>query len=173
MERFESLCRSLGTGQYKLSVEVAIMARILARIAQVPDSEIRAIQTDCAQEVKRLGRAPTFLQSPRRERDGLMADDSALLPGRRPGGRRSHVKANDNFLLTVPYLSGYSASKSVLCVAKEGGGTHERLHEGPAPAVLLGTGASQPLYSPKVNGKRMAPTSPSIQRRCARRSWPG
>ena len=65
MERFESLCRSLGTGQYKLSVEVAIMARILARIAQVPDSEIRAIQTDCAQEVKRLGRAPTFLQSPR------------------------------------------------------------------------------------------------------------
>lgn len=101
MERFESLCRSLGTGQYKLSVEVAIMARILARIAQVPDSEIRAIQTDCAQEVKRLGRAPTFLQSPRRERDGLMADDSALLPGRRPGGRRSHVKANDNFLLRL------------------------------------------------------------------------
>ena len=136
MERFESLCRSLGTGQYKLSVEVAIMARILARIAQVPDSEIRAIQTDCAQEVKRLVRAHTFLQSPRRERDGLMADDSALLPGRRPGGRRSHVKANDNFLLTVPYLSGYSASKSVLCVAKEGGGTHERLHESTASAVL-------------------------------------
>ena len=48
MERFESLCRSLGTGQYKLSVEIATMARILARIAQVPDSEIRAIQTDCA-----------------------------------------------------------------------------------------------------------------------------
>ena len=136
MERFESLCRSLGTGQYKLSVEVAIMARILARIAQVPDSEIRAIQTDCAQEVKRLGRAPTFLQSPRRERDGLMADDSALLPGRRPGGRRSHVKANDNFLLTPPRPSGYSARKSVLCVAKEGGGTHERLHESTAPAVL-------------------------------------
>ena len=77
MERFESLCRSLGTGQYKLSVEIAIMARILARIAQVSDSEIRAIQTDCAQEVKRLGRAPTFLQSSRRERDGLTADDSA------------------------------------------------------------------------------------------------
>ena len=77
MERFESLCRSLGTGQYKLSVEIATMARILARIAQVPDSEIRAIQTDCAQEVKRLGCAPTFLQSSRRERDGLTADDSA------------------------------------------------------------------------------------------------
>ena len=77
MERFESLCKSLGTGQYKLSVEIATMAHILARIAQVPDSEIRAIQTDCAQEVKRLGRAPTFLQSSRRERDGLAADDSA------------------------------------------------------------------------------------------------
>lgn len=77
MERFETLSKSLGTGQYKLSVEVATMARILARIAQVPDSEIRAIQTDCDQEVKRLGRAPTFLQSSRRERGGLTADDSA------------------------------------------------------------------------------------------------
>ena len=77
MERFESLCRSLGTGQYKLSVEVATMARILARMAQVPDSEVRSIQADCAREVKRLGRAPTFLQSARRERDDLTAEDGA------------------------------------------------------------------------------------------------
>ena len=35
--------------------------------------------------------------------------------------------------------SGYCARKSVLCVAK-GGGTHERLHESPAPAVLPGAG---------------------------------
>ena len=33
MERFETLSKSLGTGQYKLSVEVATMARILARMA--------------------------------------------------------------------------------------------------------------------------------------------
>ena len=77
MERFETLSRSLGTGQYKLSVEVATMTRILARMAQVPDSEVRSIQADCAREVKRLGRAPTFLQSARRERDGLATDDSA------------------------------------------------------------------------------------------------
>ena len=76
MERFETLSRALGTGQYKLSVEVATMTRILARMAQVPDSEVRSIQADCAREVKRLGRAPTFLQSARRERDGLTADDS-------------------------------------------------------------------------------------------------
>ena len=77
MERFETLSRALGTRQYKLSVEVATMTRILARMAQVPDSEVRSIQADCAREVKRLGRAPTFLQSARRERDGLTADDSA------------------------------------------------------------------------------------------------
>lgn len=64
MERFESLCRSLGTGQYKLSVEIATMAHILVRIAQVPDSEIRAIQTDCAQEVKRLGALPHSCKAP-------------------------------------------------------------------------------------------------------------
>ena len=77
MERFETLSRALGTGQYKLSVEVATMTRILARMAQVPDSEVRSIQADCAREVKRLGRAPTFLQSACRERDGLAADDGA------------------------------------------------------------------------------------------------
>lgn len=68
---------------------------------------------------------------------------------------------------------GYSLFLWYVVLLNKGGDTYERLHEGPAPAVLLGTGASQPLYSPKVNGKRMAPTSPSIQRRCARRSWPG
>ena len=75
MERFETLCRSLGTGQYKLSVEIATMARILARMAQVPDDEVRFIQTDCAQEVKHLGRAPTFLQSSRREQGGSFCQD--------------------------------------------------------------------------------------------------
>ena len=48
--------------------------------------------------------------------------------------------ADDNFLLTVLCLSGYSARRTVLCVAKEGGGTHERLHESTAPAVLPGAG---------------------------------
>lgn len=75
MERFESLCRSLGTGQYKLSVEIATMARILARIAQVPESEVRSIQSDSIQEVKHLGRAPTFLQSYRREQGGSFCQD--------------------------------------------------------------------------------------------------
>ena len=37
MERFETLSKSLGTGQYKLSVEVATMARILARMAHLPE----------------------------------------------------------------------------------------------------------------------------------------
>ena len=78
-----------------------------------------------------------------------------------------------NFLITVTFPSGYFFFLWYVVLLNKGGDTYERLHEGPAPAVFLGTGASQPLYSPKVNGKRMAPTSPSIQRRRARRSWPG
>ena len=55
MERFETLSKSLGTGQYKLSVEVATMARILARMAHLPESEVQSIQSDSIQEVKHLG----------------------------------------------------------------------------------------------------------------------
>lgn len=51
---------------------------------------------------------------------------------------------------------GYSLFLWYVVLLNKGGDTYERLHEGPAPAVFLGTGASQPLYSPKVNGKRMA-----------------
>lgn len=75
MERFETLSKSLGAGQYKLSVEVATMARILARMAHLPESEVRSIQSDSIQEVKHLGRAPTFLQSYRREQGGSFCQD--------------------------------------------------------------------------------------------------
>ena len=51
---------------------------------------------------------------------------------------------------------GYSLFLWYVVLLNKGGDTYERLHEGPAPAVLLGTGASQPLYSPKVNGKRIS-----------------
>ena len=46
---------------------------------------------------------------------------------------------------------GYSLFLWYVVLLNKGGDTYERLHEGPAPAVLLGTGASQPLYSPKVS----------------------
>ena len=75
MERFETLSKSLGTGQYKLSGEVATMARILARMAHLPESEVRSIQADSIQEVKHLGRAPTFLQSYCREQGGSFCQD--------------------------------------------------------------------------------------------------
>lgn len=44
---------------------------------------------------------------------------------------------------------GYSLFLWYVVLLNKGGDTYERLHEGPAPAVFLGTGASQPLYSPK------------------------
>lgn len=66
MERFESLCRSLGTGQYKLSVEVATLARAL----EIPEREIWETEAECAREVRKLDSAPTFLQNYQRERSG-------------------------------------------------------------------------------------------------------
>lgn len=70
MERFESLCHSLGTGQYKLSVEVATLARLLSRALEIPEREIRETEAECAREVRKLGSAPTFLQNYQRERSG-------------------------------------------------------------------------------------------------------
>ena len=115
--------------------------------------------------------------------------DKQAVPLRISGGeRRAECRCLRNKTITGSAISlleesgvrgpvrrspGYSLFLWYVVLLNKGGDTYERLHEGPAPAVFLGTGASQPLYSPKVNGKRMAPTSPSIQRRRARRSWPG
>ena len=40
---------------------------------------------------------------------------------------------------------GYSLFLWYVVLLNKGGDTYERLHEGPAPAVFLGTGASQPV----------------------------
>ena len=90
------------------------MARILARMAHLPESEVRSIQADSIQEVKHLGRAPTFLQSYRREQGGSfcqddVADEDDLLciynPGTRQGAiealteMRGHLQADEDELL--------------------------------------------------------------------------
>lgn len=61
---------------------------------------------------------------------------------------------------------GYSLFLWYVVLLNKGGDTYERLHEGPAPAVFLGTGASQPLYSPKVNGKRGTNVSVHTEAAC-------
>ena len=52
--RFETLCKSLGTGQYKMAVELATVARLLSTILNTNSEELRWIREDSAQEVKNL-----------------------------------------------------------------------------------------------------------------------
>ena len=79
MERFETLSRSLGTGQYKVAVELATLQRMLAKVVEMPDDEVRGIRSDCAREVKHLGSVPTFLQSIRQERElSILPDDDLV-----------------------------------------------------------------------------------------------
>ena len=56
--RFETLCKSLGTGQYKMAVELAM------------EQELSLIQEDSAQEVKKLGSVPTFQKCWQRQTQG-------------------------------------------------------------------------------------------------------
>ncbi len=68
--RFETLCKSLGTGQYKMAVELATVARLLSTILNTNSEELRWIREDSAQEVKNLGSVPTFQKCWQRQIQG-------------------------------------------------------------------------------------------------------
>ena len=68
--RFEALCKSLGTGQYKMAVELATVARLLSTILNTNSEELRWIREDSAQEVKNLGSVPTFQKCWQRQIQG-------------------------------------------------------------------------------------------------------
>jgi len=70
MSRFETLSKSLGTGQYKMAVELATVARLLSLVLNVSNDELREIQADSRQEVKHLGSVPTFQKCYQRQREG-------------------------------------------------------------------------------------------------------
>ena len=68
--RFETLCKSLGTGQYKMAVELAMVARLLSVVLNISEQELSLIQEDSAQEVKKLGSVPTFQKCWQRQTQG-------------------------------------------------------------------------------------------------------
>ena len=69
MRRFESLSKSLGTGQYKLSVEMATIARLLSKVVSVSDAELRDIHADTMKQVKKMGSVPTFQRCAQMQRE--------------------------------------------------------------------------------------------------------
>lgn len=62
-QKVEQIDKSLGTGQYKIAVELAVLGHIVASQVQMTEAELRRLRENCADEVKRLGSVPTFEQA--------------------------------------------------------------------------------------------------------------
>lgn len=61
-QKVEQIGKSLGTGQYKIAVELAVLSHIVASQVQMTEAELRRLRENCADGVKRLGSVPSFEQ---------------------------------------------------------------------------------------------------------------
>lgn len=62
-QKVEQIGKSLGTGQYKISVELAVLSHLMASQLQITEEQLRRLRENCAEEVKRMGSVPTFEQA--------------------------------------------------------------------------------------------------------------
>lgn len=61
--KMEQVGKSLGTGQYKISVELAKLCHLIAAQMHMTDDQLRRLHQKCSEEVKALGSVPTFEQA--------------------------------------------------------------------------------------------------------------
>lgn len=61
--KMEQVGRSLGTGQFKMSVELSKLCHLLATQMKVTDEQLQKLHKICTEEVKALGSVPTFEQA--------------------------------------------------------------------------------------------------------------
>ena len=59
-KKVEILSKTMGTGQYKIAVELAKLPRQLTEHLGLDGSKLRLIHQQCAEEVKQLGSVPKF-----------------------------------------------------------------------------------------------------------------
>lgn len=59
-KKMETLGRTMGTGQYKIAVELAKLSLLLTEYLGLDTAKLRQIHQQCAEEVKRLGSVPEF-----------------------------------------------------------------------------------------------------------------
>lgn len=59
-QKMEQVGKSLGTGQYKIAVELAKLSRLFAAYVRFPTNQLDNLHRACADEVKELGSMPTF-----------------------------------------------------------------------------------------------------------------
>lgn len=62
-QKMEQVGKSLGTGQYKISVELAKLCHLIAAQMCVTDDQLQRLHQKCSEEVKALGSVPTFEQA--------------------------------------------------------------------------------------------------------------
>ncbi len=61
-KKVETLSRTMGTGQYKIAVELSKLSWLLATHMNLSASDLRGIHKHCSEEVKELDSVPTFGQ---------------------------------------------------------------------------------------------------------------
>jgi hypothetical protein len=59
-KKMETLSKTLGTGQYKIAVELAKICIVLAEQGRIPRDRMEDIHEFCAREVRNLDSVPTF-----------------------------------------------------------------------------------------------------------------
>lgn len=61
--KMEQVGKSLGTGQYKIAVELATLCHLVASQLRMTEDQLRRLRENCAEEVKRMCSVPTFEQA--------------------------------------------------------------------------------------------------------------
>ena len=62
-QKMEQVGKSLGTGQYKIAVELAVLCHLTASQLRMTEEQLRRLRQNCSEEVKVLGSVPTFEQA--------------------------------------------------------------------------------------------------------------
>jgi hypothetical protein len=62
-QKIEQIGKSLGTGQFKIAVEMALISHILAAQAKITDADFRRLRDKCEYDIRRLEGIQKFEQA--------------------------------------------------------------------------------------------------------------
>ena len=62
-KKMDTLIKTMGTGQYKIAVELSKLSSLVARCINISENELGILHQKCAEEVKNLNSVPTFRQA--------------------------------------------------------------------------------------------------------------
>lgn len=62
-QKVEQIGKSLGTGQFKIAVELALISHVLAAQAKITDADFRRLRDKCEYDIRRLEGVQKFEQA--------------------------------------------------------------------------------------------------------------